>query len=259
MGYELKNIEQCYLPWANVICLGKWQITCTATKNPISSPPALFLYSSSHNWVRKCLGSYPLLIKCLYRWQGTMYVCYIFIFYIHHFLLTEQMWQPSKDVSLIIKGKMVSGKFQCLFEETCPRVITIFQTVHRYALSFVRCQACQVWIMGGVVLQALWCQCLVTSEPASTIFMWAQIYYNRVRNNFGIVGHCISFLYIFYYFITCSLSDCYKCCQRLTNRMWKVFLPRGSYQVRLELELEFKSRWSNCRETIQLQLMCCTP
>ena len=30
--------------------------------------------------------------------------------------------------------------------------------------------------------------------------MWAQIYYNRVRNNFGIIGHncpCISFLYIF--------------------------------------------------------------
>ena len=53
--------------------------------------------------------------------------------------------------------------------------------------------------MGGVVLQALWRQ---NSEPASTIFIWAQIYYNRVRNNFGIIGHnspCISFLYIFYY------------------------------------------------------------
>ena len=50
-----------------------------------------------------------------------MDVCYIFIFYIHHFLLTEQMWQPSKDVSLIIKVKMVSGKCQCFFEETCPK------------------------------------------------------------------------------------------------------------------------------------------
>ena len=52
---------------------------------------------------------------------------------------------------------------------------------------------------GRVVLQALWYQHLVNSEPASTIFMWAQIYYNRVRNNFGIIGHncpCISFLYM---------------------------------------------------------------
>ena len=97
----------------------------------------------------------------------TVYLYFIFTI----FLLTEQMWQPSKDVSLIIKGKMVSGKCQCFFEETCPRVITIFHTVQRYALSFVRCQACQVWIMGGVVLQALWCQCIVNSEPASTIFM----------------------------------------------------------------------------------------
>jgi hypothetical protein len=32
MSYQLRNIEQCYLPWPNVICLGKWQITCTATK-----------------------------------------------------------------------------------------------------------------------------------------------------------------------------------------------------------------------------------
>ena len=58
ISYELRNIEQCYLPWANVICLGKWQITCTATKNRSLLLPALFLYSSSHNWVRKCLGLY---------------------------------------------------------------------------------------------------------------------------------------------------------------------------------------------------------
>ena len=35
-----------------------------------------------------------------------------------------------------------------------------------------------------------------------------------------------------------------------------MFLPRGSYQVwlELELELEMKSGRNNCRETIQLQL-----
>ena len=131
-----------------------------------------------------------------------MSVIYLyFIFTI--FLLTEHMWQPRKCVSLIIKGKMEPGKCQYFFEERCPRVITIFQTVQRYALSFVRYQACQMWIMGGVILQALWCQCLVNSEPASTIFMWAQIYYSRVRNNFGIIGHncpCISFLYTYLFY-----------------------------------------------------------
>ena len=119
-----------------------------------------------------------------------MYECLLYLYFIFTiFLLTEQMWQPSKNVSLIIKGKMELGKCQCFFEETCPRLITIFQTVQIYALSFVRYQACQMWIMGGVILQALWGQCLVNSEPVPTIFMWAQIYYNRVRNNFGIIGH----------------------------------------------------------------------
>ena len=49
MGYQLRNIEQCYLPWPNVICLGKWQITCTATKKAITLPPALFPHSYPHN------------------------------------------------------------------------------------------------------------------------------------------------------------------------------------------------------------------
>ena len=57
--------------------------------------------------------------------------------------------------------------------------------------------------MGGVVLQALWCQCLVSSEPAPTIFMWAQIYNNKVRNNFGIIGHDSPF---YIYFIILSLA-----------------------------------------------------
>jgi hypothetical protein len=43
MGYQLRNIEQCYLPWPNVICLGKWQITCTATKKVITSCPSYLL------------------------------------------------------------------------------------------------------------------------------------------------------------------------------------------------------------------------
>ena len=166
MNLEISNNVICH----NVICLGKWLITCTATKNPITSCPVSVLFLPQLG--EKMPWFLPFTI----------------------FLLTEQMWQPSKDVSLIIKGKMVSGKCQCFFEETFPMVITIFQTVQKYALSFVRCQACQVWIM--VVLQALWCQCLVNSEPVPTIFMWAQIYYNREEQ----FWHCwpqFSFLYIF--------------------------------------------------------------
>src|ERR1700691_4409999 len=37
MGYRLQNIKQCYLPLPNVICLEKWQITCTAMKKVITS------------------------------------------------------------------------------------------------------------------------------------------------------------------------------------------------------------------------------
>ena len=46
MSYELKNVEQCYLPWANVICLGKGQITCTATQKTdlITSCPVSVLF-----------------------------------------------------------------------------------------------------------------------------------------------------------------------------------------------------------------------
>jgi hypothetical protein len=67
LSYELRNIEQCYLPWPNVICLGKWQITCTATKSdhiscPLSTlPPALFLHSSPHHWGRKYLDFLPFI------------------------------------------------------------------------------------------------------------------------------------------------------------------------------------------------------
>ena len=120
-----------------------------------------------------------------------MDVCYIFIFYIHHFSLNRTDVATRKDVSLIIKGKMNSGKCQCFFEETCPMVITIFQTVEKYALSLVRCQGCQVWTMGRVVLQVLWFQCLVNS---TNNILWAQIYYNTVRNNFGIIGHNSPFI-----------------------------------------------------------------
>ena len=96
MSYQLWNIEQCYLPWPNVICLGKWQITCTAIKNRSLLLPALFLYSSSHNWIRKFLGFLPFISTMLYiyyHWQGTKYnnvwMSVISIFYIHHFSLNR--------------------------------------------------------------------------------------------------------------------------------------------------------------------------
>jgi hypothetical protein len=64
------------------------------------------------------------------------------------------MWQPRKDVSLIVKDGV--RKCQCCFEERCPGVTTIFQTVQRCALSLVRnvnsIVDVEAWIMGGVVL-----------------------------------------------------------------------------------------------------------
>ena len=44
-----------------------------------------------------------------------------------------------------------------------------------------------------------------------------------------------------------------------TDRMQNVILPKGSYQVRSELELELESECDNGQETIWLQLMCCAP
>jgi hypothetical protein len=53
-------------------------------------PPALFLHSSPHNWVRKCLDDLPFIDKLTYTYfivdkALCMDVCYLFIFYIHHF------------------------------------------------------------------------------------------------------------------------------------------------------------------------------
>jgi len=70
----------------------------------------LFLHSSPHNWVRKCLGFLPFIGELPYiyftvgkaLWMSVIYLYFIFTI----FLLTEQMWQPSKDISLKIKGKM---------------------------------------------------------------------------------------------------------------------------------------------------------
>ena len=66
------------------------------------------------------------------------------------------MKQPSKDVSLIIKGKMESGNVSAVLRRHAP---TIFHPVQRYALSLVRnvnsIVDVEVWIMGGVVLQGL--------------------------------------------------------------------------------------------------------
>ena len=98
----------------NVICLGKWQITCTATKkrSPQVHPPALFLHSSPHNWVRKCPNFLPFIDKLPYinftvGKALCMDVCYLFIFYIHHFSLNRTDVAAKQDVSL--KGKMESG------------------------------------------------------------------------------------------------------------------------------------------------------
>ena len=139
MNLEISNNVICH---ANVICLGKWQITCTATKNDHGCFLPCFLPQLGEKmpWFLPFINKMPLPLTRHYVWMSVIYLYFIFTI----FLLTEQMWQPSKDVSLIIKGKMVSGKSQCFFEETCTRVITIFHTVQRYALSFVRCQACLV-------------------------------------------------------------------------------------------------------------------
>ena len=55
-----KRGSSCYL-------FPNWGSSCYLPQPRLSRPslllPALFLYSSSHNWVRKCLGSYPLLTK----------------------------------------------------------------------------------------------------------------------------------------------------------------------------------------------------
>ena len=52
---------------------------------------------------------------------------------------------------------------------------------------------------------------------------------------------------------------CYESyCRRVVGQA-KYILPRGSYQVRSESELESKSKWDNYQKTIQLPLMCCAP
>jgi hypothetical protein len=95
----LSAIAQCYLP-------GKMADNMHSHKKQSSLPPALFLHSSPHNWVRKCLDFLTFIDKLPYTYFTVdkalcMAVCYLFIFIFTIFLSTEQMWQPSKN-----KGNM---------------------------------------------------------------------------------------------------------------------------------------------------------
>jgi hypothetical protein len=98
MSYQLRNIEQCYLPWPNVICLGKWQITCTATKSDHFMsilPSALFLHSSPHNRVIKCLDFLTFIDKLPYIYFTVdkalcMAVCYLFIYILYSPFFSQQ-------------------------------------------------------------------------------------------------------------------------------------------------------------------------
>ena len=115
---------QCYLPGKMADNMHSHTKKITVASCPVS---VLFLPQLGEKmpWFSPFINKVPLPLTRHHVWRSVIYLYFIFTI----FLLTEQMWQPSKDVSLIIKGKIVSGKCQCFFEETFPRVITIFQTV----------------------------------------------------------------------------------------------------------------------------------
>ena len=84
MNYELKNIEQCYLPWANVICLGKWQITCTAAQKTdliTSCPVSVFFLlqlGEKMPWYLPFINKMPLPLTRHYVWMSVIYLYSIF-------------------------------------------------------------------------------------------------------------------------------------------------------------------------------------
>jgi hypothetical protein len=86
----LSAIAQCYLP-------GKMADNMHSHKKQSSHPSCLllFLHSSPHNWVRKCLDFLTFIDKLPYTYFTVdkalcMAVCYLFLFiYIHHFSLNR--------------------------------------------------------------------------------------------------------------------------------------------------------------------------
>src|ERR1700728_4188851 len=106
-------------------------------------PPGLFLHSFPHNWVRKCLDFLPLIgeLPYIYFTVGKalcMDVCYLFIFYIHHFSLNRTDVAAKQRFVTQNQWQDEVRKYWCCLKETCSGVMTIFQTVQRYALSLVR-------------------------------------------------------------------------------------------------------------------------
>jgi hypothetical protein len=89
-------------------------------------PPALFLHSSPHNWVRKCLDFLPFIGElpyiyftvdktlCMYVCMYVIYLYFIFII----FLLTEQT-AKQRCVTQNQRQDRVRKCQYCL-KETCP-------------------------------------------------------------------------------------------------------------------------------------------
>ena len=73
-----------------------------------------------------------------------MYECLLSIFTIFLFNRTDVFTHNQRQDGV--------RKCQCCFEETCPGITTIFQTVQRYALTLVRCQSVDyesLWTAGS--------------------------------------------------------------------------------------------------------------
>jgi len=77
-----------------------------------------------------------------------MDVCYLFIFYIHHFSLNRTDVAAKQRCATQNQRQDGVRKCQSYLKETCPRVTTIFIVV-RNVNSIVDVE---VWIRGGVVL-----------------------------------------------------------------------------------------------------------
>ena len=106
-----------------------------------------------------------------------MDVCYLFIFYIHHFSLNRT--DVAAKQRCVTQRQDGVRKCQCCFEETCPGVTTM----SRYALSLVRnvnsIVDIEVWSMGGVILQGLVMPML--SKAKKQYSCASNVYYDRVR------------------------------------------------------------------------------
>ena len=160
---------------------------------------------------KKCIKFLPFMINWpiyVHSEQDTMWGCLVFYLYFIFAisLLTEQMCQPSKDVSLKIESEMEWGNVGTVGKKHAQ--VTIFQTAQTYALSLVRnvnsIVDVKVWIMRGVVLQGL--VMLMPSKAKKQYLCALNVYYDRVRKNCGIRGHNPPFLSFFEFFFSLSLS-----------------------------------------------------